>query len=529
MLTLELLEKVLHVTLLVLAALVLLTLAFLLLVSTLAILFRPSTLSEVRADLVAIRERDPAAEGWIAALFYPGWIALTLHRLAAHPLYRIGLRTPARLVNFGARFLTGADIHPGAQFGRGIFIDHAHGVVIGETASIGDNVTILHQVTLGGTGKETGKRHPTVEEGVLLAAGAKVLGNIVIGKNAKIGSGSVVVKAVPPDATVVGVPGRVVATGGVRVPSKTLDQTTLPDPIVEKLFELQEELRVWEKKVEEAKTRANGSAPKRDVLAEIVAHKKEEVSAAQERLPLEALRLQDGTRGAPRSFYRALQGPGLALIAELKKASPSGGLLRPDFNPALLAKTYEDAHAAALSVLTDEKFFQGTLANLGAARSATRLPILRKDFIVDAYQIVEAARAGADAVLLITACLDDAQLKGFREVAEAEGLDALVEVHGEEELLRARRSGARIIGINNRNLRTLETDLDTTFRLAAHWPATQRDGVLLVSESGIQKPQDIHALAQIGINAVLIGEAFMRAPDIAAKVKEVMGTGEYAI
>src|SRR5262245_5533636 len=181
-----------------------------LLVSFLSVLTSPGVLKSIFSDLHAIHDRDPAAEGWLACMCYPGWLALTIHRLAAHPLYRWGLRTPARLFNFLARFLTGTDIHPGAKFGNGIFIDHAHGVVIGETAVVGNNVTMLHQVTLGGTGKETGKRHPTIEEGVLLGVGSKVLGNIVIGRNSKIGAGSVVVHAVPPDSTVVGIPGKVV-------------------------------------------------------------------------------------------------------------------------------------------------------------------------------------------------------------------------------------------------------------------------------------------------------------------------------
>ena len=195
----------------------------------------PGAFSAIFADLRAIRERDPAAEGWIACVLYPGWWALNFHRLAAHPLYKMKLRTPARMFNFLARFLTGADIHPGAKFGSGIFIDHAHGVVIGETAIVGNNVSMLHQVTLGGTGKESGKRHPTIQEGVLLGVGAKILGNIVIGSNSKVGAGSVVVHAVPPNSTVVGIPGKVVGSGGQRVPAQQLDQTSLPDPLIERI------------------------------------------------------------------------------------------------------------------------------------------------------------------------------------------------------------------------------------------------------------------------------------------------------
>ncbi|MCZ7645610.1 MAG: indole-3-glycerol phosphate synthase TrpC [Planctomycetota bacterium] len=264
------------------------------------------------------------------------------------------------------------------------------------------------------------------------------------------------------------------------------------------------------------------------MLAEIVAHKKEEVAAARRSKPLDELRREPGRRGDRRGFRDALLGPGLRLIAEIKKASPSGGLLREDFDPRAIARVYKQSHASALSVLTDAKYFQGSLEYLAAVREAVDLPILRKDFTVDEYQIVEAARAGADAVLLIAACLDDARLKGFRELAEAEELDALVEVHDEAELERALKSGARILGINNRNLKTLETTLETTFALLGRLPA-ERNGLIVVSESGIKSPGDTLRLSEAGVNAVLIGETFMRAPDIGAKVQEVMGHGEYAI
>jgi indole-3-glycerol phosphate synthase len=482
------------------------------------------------SDLRAIRERDPAAEGWIACLFYPGWWALVIHRAVSHPLYKTGLRTPARLFNFLSRFLTGTDIHPGAVFGRGIFIDHAHGVVIGETAVVGSNVTILHQVTLGGTGKDVGKRHPTIEDGVLLAAGAKVLGNIVIGRNSKIGAGSVVVHAVPPDSTVVGVPGKVVASGGQRVAAQQLDQTSLPDPLVEKILEVQEELRrMRDRSGMDCNTGAGKLDTPKDLLLEIVEHKREEVAEVKAALSLDALRARPSERKNPRSFAKALKGPGLSLIAEIKKASPSGGLLRADFDPPAIAKIYEQNHASALSVLTDRKYFQGDLEYLAAVRNAVSLPLLRKDFIVDEYQIVEAGRHGADAVLLIAACLDLSRLRDFREAAEGEGLDALVEVHDEAELEMALKSGARIVGINNRNLKTLRTDIETTFKLAAKLPRSTRDGLILVSESGISKADDTNRLIDAGIDAVLIGETFMRAPDIGGKVREVMGLHDYSI
>jgi len=524
------LQTVLLGILYVVAAVPAVALSLFLCVSILRLLTAPGTAGEILADLRAIRERDPAAEGWLACVFYPGWWALAIHRLAAHPLYAWRLRTLARLFNFLARFLTGADIHPGATFGRGIFIDHAHGVVIGETASVGNNVTMLHQVTLGGTGKETGKRHPTIQEGVLLSAGSKVLGNIVVGKNSKIGAGSVVVHAVPPESTVVGVPGRIVASGGHTVPAQQLDQTSLPDPLVERLLELQEDLRRFKEKVRQEGQRPMERASRpADILEDIVEHTRDEVATARAALPLDRLRAKESLRAAPRSFAAALQGPGLALIAEIKRASPSAGLLRADFDPAAIARAYEQAHAAAISVLTNTRYFQGSLEHLAAVRNAAKLPLLRKDFIVDEYQIIEAERYGADAVLLIVACLEETRLRDFREIAEGEGLDALVEVHDEAELDAALHSGARLIGINNRNLKTLETDIETTFRLAARLPRRTRNGVLLVSESGIRSPDDTQRLISAGIDAVLIGETFMRAPNIGEKVREVMGGQDYVI
>ncbi len=499
------------------------------LVALATVLITPGVIGAILTDLRAIRERDPAAEGWIACICYPGWWALNIHRLAAHPLYKIGLRTPARLFNFVARFLSGCDIHPGAVFGRGVFIDHAHGVVIGETAIIGNNVTMLHQVTLGGTGKQSGRRHPTIEEGVLLGVGAKVLGNIVIGKNSKIGAGSVVVHTVPTDSTVVGIPGRVVASGGQRVPSQQLDQTSLPDPLIERIRQhVHDEVKRMEEKMrkEKEKLSSGGSsvtAPSTDVLVEICDHKREEVDAIQTVRPLHMLRAMPTRRCDLRSFSRALRAPGMSLIAEIKKASPSGGLLRADFNPALIAETYFLNGASALSVLTNEKYFQGSLEYVAQARAAANIPILRKEFIVDEYQIIEAERYGADAILLIAACLDEIRLRDYRETAEGEGLDVLVEVHDESELEMALKSGASIVGINNRNLKTLETNLETTFKLLAKLSKLERENLILVSESGIKTHADIVRLGDAGVNAVLIGETFMRSPDIGAKVREVMG------
>ena len=503
-----------------------LALLLLLLTAAISTLCAPSIVGAIWSDLKAIRERDPAAEGWIACVCYPGWWALNIHRLASHPLYKIGLRTPARLFNFVARFLTGCDIHPGAVFGRGIFIDHAHGVVIGETSVIGNNVTFLHQVTLGGTGKQSGKRHPTIEDGVLLGVGSKVLGNIVIGKNSKIGAGSVVVHAVPPNSTVVGIPGRVVASGGQRVPSQQLDQTSLPDPLIERIrMTVHDEWkRIQDKQLKETRTDSS-LYPSTDVLAEICGHNREIVEQCRSVRPQDSLREMPTRRTELRNFARALKKPGLSLIAEIKKASPSGGLLREDFNPAEIARIYEKNGASALSVLSNEKYFKGSLEYVSQAREAARLPILRKEFIVDEYQIIEAERYGADAILLIAACLDFNQLRDFREAAEGEGLDALVEVHDEAEMEMALKSGAGILGINNRNLKTLETNLETTFRLLNTLTPAERKGLILVSESGIRTHDDILRLTAAGVNAVLIGETFMRSPDMGAKVREVMYGG----
>ena len=188
-----------------------------------------------------------------------------------------------------------------------------------------------------------------------------------------------------------------------------------------------------------------------------------------------------------------------------------------------VAKTYEENHAAAISVLTDARYFQGSLGHLAQVRQSVRLPLLRKDFILDEYQVVEAARAGADAVLLIAACLEDGRLRDLQEAARAEELDVLVEVHDEEEMERALRSGAALIGINNRDLRSLKVDLQTTLRLAGRLSPQERKRVTLVSESGIGQPEDLLRLREAGVRAALIGEALMRAADIGAKVRELFG------
>lgn len=226
------------------------------------------------------------------------------------------------------------------------------------------------------------------------------------------------------------------------------------------------------------------------------------------------------TRGFEAALARRGDAP-IRLIAEIKKASPSKGLIRADFDPVAIAKTYATAGAHALSVLTDRAFFQGDLAYLAAVRAAVPLPILEKDFVVDEFQIYEARALGADAVLLIAAALDDGQLHEYAHLARELGLSALVEVHCERELERV-ADPATLIGINNRDLATFETDLATTERVLREAP----DGRVIVSESGIVCRDDVRRLADLGVDAVLIGETFMRAPAIEEKVRELMGAAE---
>jgi indole-3-glycerol phosphate synthase len=246
------------------------------------------------------------------------------------------------------------------------------------------------------------------------------------------------------------------------------------------------------------------------ILDEILAHKATEVAAAKARLPAAALAARAEAVGeAPRGLRRALeQAPAPAVIAEVKRRSPSKGEIRADFEPVACARAYADGGAAALSVLTDERYFGGHLDFLAPIRRAVPLPLLRKDFTIDAYQIDEARVAGADAVLLIVAALDPARLGALRARAAELGLDALVEVHDERELDQALAAGADLVGVNNRDLRTFVTDLTVTERLAARAPA----GTFLVAESGIAKPADVARLAKAGARAFLVGESLMREP-----------------
>ena len=256
-----------------------------------------------------------------------------------------------------------------------------------------------------------------------------------------------------------------------------------------------------------------------NILDEIVAAKRVELARQQELMPLPALKEQIAARPAPLDLAAALGGGPVSLIAEVKKASPSRGLLCPDFDPVRLARTYADNGAAAISVLTDPRF-QGEpehLSSIKAAGASGTAPALRKDFIFDPYQVYEARAMGADAFLLIVAILAPAQLAELLALGRELGLSCLVEVHDAAELQTALAAGAAVVGINNRDLRTFQTDLATTEGLAPHIPPDK----IIVSESGIHTGEHRRRLGQLGVNAVLVGEALVTAPDVAAKVREL--------
>jgi indole-3-glycerol phosphate synthase len=256
------------------------------------------------------------------------------------------------------------------------------------------------------------------------------------------------------------------------------------------------------------------------ILDEIVAAKRTEVAVARRRMPLEELEAQALEAPPVRDFRAALEGPGpIRLIAEVKKASPSAGVIREDFNPVDIARTYQAHGAHALSVLTDVPFFQGHLSYLARVRASVAIPLLRKDFLIDPYQVVEARVAGADAVLLIAECLDDAQMAALLAGAQALGMAALVEFHDPANLPRVLAAGADLVGINNRDLHRFVTDLETTLRLRDQIPP----GVRVVSESGIRDHRDIERLEAAGVDAILVGESLMRAPDIGRAVSELLG------
>ena len=266
------------------------------------------------------------------------------------------------------------------------------------------------------------------------------------------------------------------------------------------------------------------------ILDEIVQTKRQEVAERKASRPLEAIQEEITALGRTRNFFHAVskdpkqRKKPLNLIAEVKKASPSAGVIRADFDPVAIARAYADAGADALSVLTDEKYFQGKLEYIHAVRDAVKLPVLRKDFLIDPYQVWESRAAGADAVLLIAECLEVSQLIDLQILATELNMTCLIEVHDMDNLIRVRdrvigfpHRSYSLLGINNRDLRTFKTDLGTSLRLAD----LVEDKGVLVSESGIHTPQDVQKLAAAGVNAVLVGESLMRSGDIAGKIREL--------
>src|SRR5215207_6220888 len=269
--------------------------------------------------------------------------------------------------------------------------------------------------------------------------------------------------------------------------------------------------------------------PMSTILDQIIESKRREVAGRKERTTVESLRETIATLGRPRNFFHAVtRKPAgkkpVNLIAEVKKASPSAGVIRPDFDPVNVAREYAEAGADALSVLTDEPYFQGKLEYIHAVRDQVKLPVLRKDFIIDPYQVYESRAAGADAILLIAECLETGQMIDLQILATELSLTCLIEVHDMDNLMRVRdhvigfpHRSYSLLGINNRDLRTFKTDLGTTLRLAE----LVEDRNVLVSESGIHNAADVKKLAEVGVRAVLVGESLMRSDDIGAKIRDL--------
>ncbi len=256
------------------------------------------------------------------------------------------------------------------------------------------------------------------------------------------------------------------------------------------------------------------------ILDDIIANKEEELAATKRRFSLSDIKARAADTGPSRGFGKALSaGSGIRLIAEVKKASPSKGVIREDFEPVKIAHTYEESGASCLSVITEKKFFQGDLEYLSMIRKTVRLPLLRKDFIIDEYQIFEARVAGSDAILLIAACLEKQQMVDFLGIAGGQGLDVLVESHTYKELDRSLLAGARLVGVNNRDLATFNVSLQTTLDLLKDIP----DDRIVVSESGIKTRDDVIMLENAGVDAILVGESLMREKDIGGKIKELLG------